>query len=293
MEIQIQNKKCDNHKEINIAFYCFDDNSNLCSKCFKEHKKHNIEIIDDLVDKDRIYKSLLATKLTFSEYYQKIKGILENSLTNIQKLLQILTKREEDLKNGAPPGKAKNIFSLSFQEYEHIGTILDINLKIKDISKKLFDATKILKKQNEYTNFRAINKEIRILEKSNDLPDFPIDIMFEKSNQKEYTLFDGASNHYIILNLGKIFFLKSIQIEVAMHDCSLKNFQVQTKKENEEGEIVNKFLCNRYNFNQGLQEFKIEKEAQFVRLDLIDTWGIKSGNFILIKRIFFDVADII
>ena len=44
MEEPIEQKKCDNHKEINIAFYCFDDNSFLCSKCFKEHKKHNIEI---------------------------------------------------------------------------------------------------------------------------------------------------------------------------------------------------------------------------------------------------------
>jgi len=48
METPVDQKKCDNHKEVNIAFYCFDDNSFLCSKCFKEHKKHNIEIVDDL-----------------------------------------------------------------------------------------------------------------------------------------------------------------------------------------------------------------------------------------------------
>ena len=50
MEAPIEQRKCDNHKEINIAFYCFDDNAYLCSKCFKEHKKHNIEIIDDLLE---------------------------------------------------------------------------------------------------------------------------------------------------------------------------------------------------------------------------------------------------
>ena len=54
MEVPVYQKKCDNHKEINIAFYCFDDNSYLCTKCFKEHKKHNIEIVDDLKEKDKI-----------------------------------------------------------------------------------------------------------------------------------------------------------------------------------------------------------------------------------------------
>ena len=71
MEIPIDERKCDIHKYINLAFYCFDDNAYLCSKCFKEHKKHNIEIIDDLLEKEKIYKSLIAVKLNFSEYYLK------------------------------------------------------------------------------------------------------------------------------------------------------------------------------------------------------------------------------
>ena len=74
MDVQIEEKKCDNHKEINIAFYCFDDNSSLCSKCFKEHKKHNIEIIDDLKEKDKIYKSLITSKLIFHRLLFKSKN---------------------------------------------------------------------------------------------------------------------------------------------------------------------------------------------------------------------------
>lgn len=43
---------------------------------------------------------------------------------------------------------------------------------------------------------------------------------------------------------------------------------------------------------QNPQEFNINKETQFVRIDLIDNWGVQSGNFILIKSLAFQIADI-
>ena len=293
MEVPVEQRKCDNHKEINIAFYCFDDNSFLCSKCFKEHKKHNIEIVDDLKEKDKIYKSLLAAKLNFTEYYIKLKNILEKVQQNIQQTIQFLTKKIEELKNAAPPGEVKSIFSLSYKEYEHIGYISELNGKIKDMSIELDKSTKILKKQNEYINFRAISREVQVVEKSKVLPDFPIDIMFERNNSQEYTLFEGANDHYIVVDLGKFYFLKSIQIGITSHDCSLKDFYVLTKNRKGEWENVSKFLCKPFNDKLGLQEFEIGKETQFVRLELSNTWGTKSGNFILIKKIFFEIADII
>ena len=293
MEVPVEQRKCDHHKEINIAFYCFDDNSFLCSKCFKEHKKHNIEIVDDLKEKDKIYKSLLAAKLNFTEYYIKLKNILEKVQQNIQQTIQFLTKKIEELKNAAPPGEVKSIFSLSYKEYEHIGYISELNGKIKDMSIELDKSTKILKKQNEYINFRAISREVQVVEKSKVLPDFPIDIMFERNNSQEYTLFEGANDHYIVVDLGKFYFLKSIQIGITSHDCSLKDFYVLTKNRKGEWENVSKFLCKPFNDKLGLQEFEIGKETQFVRLELSNTWGTKSGNFILIKKIFFEIADII
>ena len=293
MDVPIDEKKCDNHKEINIAFYCFDDNSYLCSKCFKEHKKHNIEIVDDLKEKDKVYKSLLAAKLNFIEYYKKVKTILEKVQSNIQQTIQFISKKMEDLKNGAPPGELKSLFSLSYKEYEHIGYITELNSSIKDMLHKLEDATKILKKQSEYTNFRAINKEVKVIENSKLLPEFPIDIMFERDSSQEYTLFDGSQDHYIVLDLGKIYYLKSIQIGITAHDCSLKDFYVLTKNRKGEWEKVSKFLCKPYNDKLGLQEFFIGKETQFVRMELSNTWGTKSGNYILIKKIFFEVADIV
>ena len=293
MDIPIEQRKCNNHKEINIAFYCFDDNSFLCSKCFKDHKKHNIEIVDDLKEKDKVYKSLLGAKLNFTEYYLKVKKIIETIQLNIQNILQFISKKLEELKNAAPPGEVKSLFSLSYKEYEQIGYITELNLNIKDMAIKLDEATRILKKQNEYVNFRAINKEVKVIEKSALLPEFPIDIMFERDCTQEYTLFDGCKDHYIVMDLGKIFFLKSIQIGITAHDCSLKDFYVLTKNRKGEWEKVSKFFCKPYNDKLGLQEFYIGKETQYVRMELSSTWGTKSGNYILIKKIFFEVADIV
>ena len=293
MEVPVDQKKCDNHKEINIAFYCFDDNSYLCSKCFKDHKKHNIEIVDDLKEKDKIYKSLLAAKLNFSDYYAKIKKILEKVQSTIQQTIQSITKQMEGLNNSAPPGEVKSLFSLTYKEYEHIGYINELNVKLNDMLTKLEETTKILKRQNEYINFRAINKEVEVIDKSKLLPDFPIDIMFERDNSQEYTLFDGSKDHYLIVDLGKLYYLKSIQIGITAHDCSLKEFNVLIRNKKEEWEKAGHFICNSFNDKMGLQVFNIRKEAQFVKMELLNTWGIKSGNYILIKRIFFEIADII
>ena len=293
MDVPIDEKKCDNHKEINIAFYCFDDNSFLCSKCFKDHKKHNIEIIDDLKEKDKIYKSLTASKLNFTEYYTKVKSILEKVQQNIQKTIQFISKKLDDLKDSAPPGELKSIFSLSYNEYEHIGFITDLNSKIKSMSQKLDDACKILKKQKEYINIRAISKEVKIVEKSKTLPDFPIDIIFERDNRQEYTLFDGAKEHFMILDFGKLYYLKNIQIGITQHDCSLKEFYILIKNKEDKWENTGKYVLKPYNDKMGLQVFNIGREAQIIKLELLNTWGTKSGNFILIKKIFFEIGDIV
>ena len=293
MDEPIDLKKCDNHKEVNIAFYCFDDNSFLCSKCFKEHKKHNIEIIDDLKEKDKIYKSLIASKLNFTDYYIKIKQILEKLQQNIQKVLQFISTKLDDLKNSAPPSELKSIFSLSYSEYEHIGHITELNSKIKTMLSKLDEANKILKKQKEYVNFRAISKEVKIIEKSKTLPEFPIDIIFDKDNRQEYTLFDGAKDHFMILDLGKLYFLKNIQIGITQHDCSLKEFYLFIKNKNGEWENTGKYVCNPYKDKLGLQVFNVGREAQVIKMELLNTWGTNSGNYILIKKIFFVIADII
>ena len=293
MEIPFNEKKCVNHPELNSAFYCFDDNSFLCSKCFKNHKKHNIEIIDDLKEKDKIYKSLIASKISISDFYLKMKTVLEKVKISIQQNLLIINNKLEEMKNSAPPGEIKTIFNLSYKEYEYLNNILELLSKIHAMSMNLISLNKTLKKQNEYINFRSINKEVNIIEKSKEYHEFPVEIMFDKDSSQEYTLFQGANDHFIILDFGKKYYLKNIQIIIANHDCTLKDFKVQIKNKDNVWEDAGKFTCAPYTENQGLQEFNIGKEAQLIRLDFINNWGIKSGNYILIKRMFFCIADIV
>ena len=109
MDLKLRDKKCDKHKTQNFSFYCFDDQSFLCSKCFKEHKKHNIEIIDDLREKSLLFKSLNKSNTSLNEYYIKVKKVLENVKTNLEESLSIINNKIEELKQSAPPGEGKNI----------------------------------------------------------------------------------------------------------------------------------------------------------------------------------------
>ncbi len=47
--------------------------------------------------------------------------------------------------------------------------------------------------------------------------------MLDNNNKQEYTLFDGSYDHFIVADLGDIYFLKSIQIGISAQDCCLKN----------------------------------------------------------------------
>lgn len=293
MDSKASSKKCCHHKDAIFSFYCFDDKSFLCSKCFKEHKKHNIEIIDDLKEKSLFFKSLNKMGLNLIDYYIKMKQILEDTKEEIEKSLLIIEQKLEELKQDAPPSDAKNIFFLSYGEYEKISIITEILKKTHHISDNLGELTKEIKKSHIYANFRTINKEVKILEHSKEYPIHPIEVMLGKKNSVEYTLFDGIKNHFLIIDLGEYFFLKKIKIGLDNFDCSLKNFKVQVKNEIGKWEDAGIFLCTQFKINPNIQEFSINKETQFVRLDLIDNWGMQSGNFILIKSLSFEIGDIL
>ena len=111
MELSIGDKSCSHHKNIIYSFYCFDDKEFLCSKCFKDHKKHNIEIIDDLKEKSLFIKSLAKTGQSLIEFYSKIKKVLESVKQEIEESLLTINNKLDDLKQSAPPGDFKNIFS--------------------------------------------------------------------------------------------------------------------------------------------------------------------------------------
>ena len=74
-----------------------------------------------------------------------MKLILEKLQQNVQKTLQFISKNLEELKDSSPLGELKSIFSLSYKEYEHLGFITELISKIKTMTSKLDEASKILK----------------------------------------------------------------------------------------------------------------------------------------------------
>ena len=293
MDLSISDKTCSIHKNTIFSFYCFDDNSLLCSKCFKEHKKHNIEIIDDLKEKALFLKSLNKTGQSLIDFYAKVKKVLEDVKQEIEDSLSIINKKLDELRQSAPPSEGKNIFSLNFNDYEKISVIAEILKKTQRLGDVLYDLNKEIKSQHIYTNFRIINQSVKIIQNSKEYPTHPLDIMLGKKNNAEYSLFDGRNNHFIVVDLGEFYFLKSIKICVDNFDCSLKNFRVQIKNEIGKWEDAGNFVCAQYNINPNLQDFAINKETQFVKIEFIDNWGTQSGNYILVKVLCFEIGDIL
>ena len=293
MELSMSDKTCSIHKNTNFSFYCFDDKEFLCSKCFKEHKKHNIEIIDDLKEKSLFLKSLNKTGKSLPDFYDKMKNVLENVNKEIEDSLSKINKNLEELRQCAPPGEGKNIFYLTFTEYEKISIITEILKKTQELGDKLYELSKEIKSQHIYTNFRIINQSVEVLEHSKEYPAHPLDIMLGKKSNAEYSLFDGCTNHFIVVDLREFVFLKNIKIGIDNFDCSLKNFRVHIKNEIGKWEDVGNFVCATYDVNPNLQEFTINKETQFVKIEFIDNWGIQSGNFILVKVLCFEIGDIL
>ena len=109
-----------------------------------------------------------------------------------------------------------------------------------------------------------------------------------------YTLFDQNKEHFLILDLNKKYFLKSIRIQVTTNDCSLKNFIVfikETNNENENWLKIDKFIRKRETQDNQYESFEIGFFCRQVKFVFIDAWGIKDGNYILIKTIDFEVGE--
>ena len=207
--------------------------------------------------------------------------------------MNVVDKLLSSLNNSCPVPGSNSIFNLNYQEYEKIEEISKIFESMEDIIKKI----QKLKKSgvDEYTNFREINKEVNVIENSICYsPDFNLDIMLGKKSTNSYSLFDGSKNHFAIFDFQKKFYLKDILISVKQRfGCVLKNFKVSIKNEDGNWEVINSFICQDNNYKKEIQSFPIEIETQFVKIDFIDAWSNDGGNFILIKKLSFRVADII
>ena len=189
--------------------------------------------------------------------------------------------------------------------------ILEENRKIKEENKEIKNEMSLIiselysNKQNKIENnilnksktikqkvLHWINKEVNIVSNSDFITNYPPDIMLGKKDGP-YSLTNGNRNHFVEFEFDNNYYLDAIRIKVERSfDVSLKNFKVETISQNGERYNVGSFKRKQGKDIKGFQEFKIKKECKGVKLYLVDNWGSKYGNYILISRIDFNICDI-
>ena len=287
---------CVNHKDSKFLFYCFDDKSYLCEKCFRDHKSHNVEIKEDIKKVSDFIESFKnSDSKNIKQIYTKIEKNLKEIKEKIEQILSEIGKIVEKLRDIDNIKTPENIFNIKYDNFENLLNCIKINDKVNDIAKNSISFLNNLTKEfnNIPKNYKYINKEVSVVNHSNIYQDYIIDILLGKSSNQPYTLFNESKNHFLIVDLNKKYYLKSIRIQVSQYDCNLKNFVVYLKETNNENENwvkINKFIRKK-DQNDQYESFNIEHFCRHVKFDFIDSWGINDGNFILIKRIDFEVGE--
>ena len=283
--------KCVNHQDKNSNFFCFDEKVLLCDSCFKEHRKHNIEVKSELKKNDTLFRSI-TRKNSLTENLKEMKKTLAELKTDIDIKLDKINTLVNSLSNTKMSSWGTPIYKLSYTEYESIELYCSIIESLKDLIKKVSEFT--INKKTIYKNFYEINKEVDIIEHSKEHKTFNLNGMLGK-NKESFSLFEGTKNNFAVFNLNNYYYLKEILISVKQkYKCVLKNFEVYIKNKKDKWEKVDRFCCKDNSFEDEIQNFPIEKETQFVKINFIDTWPHPGeSDTMLIKKLSFIVADII
>jgi len=94
----LKNYICDIHNELFIS-YCKDCKINICMKCIKEHKNHNIVYYWDILpDKAELLKKLEEFKYEIDTYKKYIEDLI-NKLNDVEKKMEILYNIYYDMIN--------------------------------------------------------------------------------------------------------------------------------------------------------------------------------------------------
>ena len=283
--------KCINHQEKNSNFYCFDEKVFLCDTCFKDHKKHNIEVKSEIKKNDTIYRQI-TPKNSISENLNEIKNKLTEIKVELEKKLTKINTLISSLNNSNVSVWDTPIYKLNYSEYESIDIYCSIIESLKDFVKKISELTS--NKNSIYKKFYEIDKEVDIIEHSKEHKTFNLNGMLGK-NKEGFSLFEGSKNNYAIFNLNNFYYLKEIIISVKQkYKCVLKNFEVFIRNKSNKWEKIGNFACMDNNYEEEIQSFPIEKETRFVKIHFIDTWPHPGeSDTMLIKKLSFIVADII
>ena len=284
-------EKCINHQDKNSNFYCFDEKVFLCDTCFKDHKKHNIEVKSEIKKNNTIYRQI-TPKNSISENLKEIKNKLTEIKVELEKKLTKINTLISSLNNSNVSVWDTPIYKLNYSEYESIDIYCSIIESLKDFDKKISELTS--NKNSIYKKFYEIDKEVDIIEHSKEHKTFNLNGMLGK-NKEGFSLFEGSKNNYAIFNLNNFYYLKEILISVKQkYKCVLKNFEVFIRNKSNKWEKIGNFACMDNNYEEEIQRFPIEKETRFVKIHFIDTWPHPGeSDTMLIKKLSFIVADII
>ena len=294
-----ENVNCINHKDTKFLFYCFDDKSYLCEECYREHKSHKIEIKKDIKKVTDFIELLKKTDSTnMIKMYEEIEKGLKELKDKIEQIILGIEKVSEIMKSNKIMDIPNDISNIKYEEFENLINCINIKSKVINISKN--NLSFLIKTINHLqgsvipSNFKYINKEASVVNSSKIYSNFNTDILLGKSTSNIYTLFDQAKDHFLIIDLNKNYYLKSLRIQVSTSDCTLKNFTVyikETNKENDNWIKINDFIRKRENQDNQYQSFDIGYFCRKVKFILVDTWGTSNGNYILIKKIDFEVGE--
>ena len=224
--------------------------------------------------------SLMKESFEINKNSEDFKSIIEKLYDSIEELKQENKeiKLQNEKSNNSINELKKEIKSLKLQNENLVKRLTQIENNSNKVS---------LKKNN----FHWINDEVDIIDNSKFDQGFPPNIMLGKNKSRTYSLTDGNRNHFVEFSFKNIYYLKSIRISVDNYECSLKNFKIEIKSPNDEKINLGDFIRSKYEDNTGFEEFQINKECKGIKLYLIDNWGSGGGNYILIKRIDFNVSD--
>ena len=280
-----------NHQDKNSNFYCFDEKVFLCDTCFKDHKKHNIEVKSEIKKNDTIYRQI-TQKNSISENLKEIKNKLTEIKVELEKKLTKINTLISSLNNSKVSVWDTPIYKLNYSEYESIDIYCSIMESLKNFVKKISELTS--NKNSIYKKLYEIDKEVDIIEHSKEHKTFNLNGMLGK-NKEGFSLFEGSKNNYAIFNLNNFYYLKEILISVKQkYKCVLKNFEVFIRNKSNKWEKIGNFACMDNNYEEEIQSFPIEKETRFVKIHFIDTWPHPGeSDTMLIKKLSFIVADII
>ena len=305
-------------KPINFTLIKKEVTSEQGNKCTLQFSYINDKIEFIVEKKGKIFKDRFKLSLTMSQIQEnKYFKLFENPQEIIEELKEKMNSKAPILSEIENNSINLIIFLQNSKYKEASYNLVKENLELnknpedfKSIIEKLYDTIEELKKENaeiknrlnklenntkdltfKKNNFRWINNEVNIVNNSKVYDNCYPDILLGKNNSQSYYLSDGNRNHFIEFSFITNYFLKAIRISVADYDCSLKNFKVEITSPLGTRENIGTFTRSKYIDNKGFQEFEINKGCKGIKLYLIDNWGEGGGNFILIKRIDFNVSE--